>query len=265
MIERILELLRAVLDEVHTLVQDVELKTTDRQHVLSGALLGRVLEFAEGIYVMLERRDSACSLILLRSLLEVHVDLRNLAEDPGYDEFMHAAWLNQQRRGLQKALKKGSDSRLIATSDDADEAREHLDHVHSTLQELKSRDIIPLSIESRFQRAGELDLYDGPYAHLSWNTHSNLNVLEERHVRVSDAGFEIQAFAPICNHEAAIVSDTTAGVAANALVAVRKLAHPDAGQNELNRLGERLESLRKVLRSEVEGESAPNQAAGAGG
>jgi hypothetical protein len=248
MADTLLKLLRDVLDEVHSLVPAVHFSATNRQHLLSGALLGRILEIAEGIYSTLERQDSACGFILLRSLLEVHMDLRILEKDPGHDEVMHAAWLSQQKSMLEKAVEKGSVSPFLRSIAGEAGAKELLDEVRAQLLELKDRKIRPLSIKEKFEKAGLLDYYDGPYNDLSWNTHSNINVLEKRHIKLKSGGFEIRAFDPISDVELKIISDTAAGFVANSLVAATNVAAEGAEACDLSNLTEKLGRFRAALR-----------------
>ncbi|HEX7182916.1 MAG TPA: DUF5677 domain-containing protein [Thermoanaerobaculia bacterium] len=254
LLEEILPRLRNVLDQIHGLVKGLHFDPRNQQHLLAGALLGRILEEAEGIYVMLERQDSACGFILLRSLLEAHVDLINISSDPTYIEFMNAAFLDQQRFLLEAALEKGSKSPFLANLPGNTEAAEQLDWVRSTLKQLEERQIKPLSVRKRFKRADQLDYYEGPYAHLCWHSH----VLESRHLRLTDAGVVIRAFAPIDDDDAHLISDTTAGISANCVASVKKLleGEPVTG---LERLSEALGNLRNLWR-EDEGTAPPGPA-----
>jgi len=248
MADNTLKLLREVLDEVHGLVSTVHFSAESRQHLLAGALLGRVLEIAEGVYATLERRDSACGYILLRSLMEVHMDLRILEKHPGHDEVMRAAWLNQQKGILERAVEKGSMSPFLKSIAGEAGAKELLDEVRSTLLEFKEREVKPMSIREKFEKAGQFDYYEGPYNDLSWNTHSNVNVLLRRHLRFVDGGVEIRAFDPISDVEMDIISDVVAGVVANSLVAAKNITGEGASDCDLGLLTQKLAKFRATLR-----------------
>lgn len=256
LLEKILPRLRSVLDETHGIVKGLHFDPSKQQHLLAGALLGRILEEGEGIYAMLERKDSACGFILLRSLLEAYVDLINVSNDPAYAEFMNAAFLDQQRILLETALEKGSQSPFLASLPGNTDAAVQLDWVRSTLKQLKDRQVKPLSVRKRFKRAGQIAYYEGPYAHLCWHSHNNVNVLESRHLGFTDAGVEIRAFTPIDDDDAQLISDTTAGISANCVASVKELleGEPVAG---LERLAEALGNLRDLWHEEEE--AAPNK------
>jgi len=248
--------LRSVLDEIHGIVKELHFDPSNHQHLLGGALLGRILEVAEGIYTTLERQDSACGFILLRSLLEAYVDLINVSTDPSYVEFMNAAFLDQQCVLLEAAVEKGSKSPFIASLSGSPRAAEQLEEVRSTLKQLKERQIKPLSVRKRFERAGQLDYYYGPYAHLCWHSHNNLNILEGNHLRSTDAGIELRAFISIDDDDVVLIADTVAGISSNCVASVKKLleGEPVTG---LERLTEGLGNLRDLWHKERG--AAPNQ------
>jgi hypothetical protein len=242
-----LRLLRDVLDEVHVLTGTFRFSTTKRQHLIAGALLGRVLEQVEGIYAMLERKDGACGFILLRSLLEAYVDLRNVTKDPGYAEFMHAAFLDQKRRLLEAAIERGGTSTFLVALAGHPEAPSVLDEVRSELAELQARKVVSLQVRQRFELAGEGGMYHGPYADLCWHSHNNINVLERRHLQLVDGSYEIRAFDPITDGDAQLISDTLAGAAANSIVAVGNMLNAGPGL-DLDSLTAKVTRFRELWR-----------------
>jgi hypothetical protein len=235
--EKILPRLRSVLDSIHVLVKGLHFDRRNRQHLLAGALLGRILEEAEGIYAMLERSDSACGFILLRSLLEAYVDLLNIARDPAYAEFMLAAFLGQYRQLLKAVLEKGSKNPFLAdiVGIYGSKAADELERVQFQLKELESRQVKKLNIWQRFERADQLRYYEGPYAHLCLQSHNNLDVLVTRHLRFTDAGVEIRGFDLIEDKDALLISDATAKISADCVVAVKELLEgkPVSGLDQL--------------------------------
>jgi hypothetical protein len=243
------------------LVKGLHFYPGNRQHLLAGALLGRILEEAEGIYAMLERRDSACGFILLRSLLEAYVDLLNVANDPAYVEFMFAAMLDQQQYLLEAVLEKSSQSPFLAELAGSKESAFQLEWVRSKLKELEGRQVKPLKVRQRFERAGQLSYYQGPYSHLCWESHNNLNVLVSRHLRETDAGIEIRGFDVIEDKDTQLISDTTAGIAANCAATVKELLEgkPVLG---LDQLTEALSELRELWSEEEVNGAQPEASTG---
>jgi hypothetical protein len=259
--EKILPRLRSVLDSTHVLVKKFRFNPRNRQHLLAGALLGRILEEAEGIYAMLERSDSACGFILLRSLLEAYVDLLNIARDPAYVEFMIAAFLDQHRQLLETLLEKGSKSPFLVDILGSKEPADDLESVRSKLKELKGRQVKPLKVRQRFKRADQLNYYEGPYTHLCLQSHNNINVLVSRHLRFTDVGGEIRGFDLIEDKDAQLIADTTAVLSVNCIVAVKELLEgkPVSG---LDQLTEAVGKLRELWAEEEVNSTQPEASTG---
>ncbi|MFL6261144.1 MAG: DUF5677 domain-containing protein [Thermoanaerobaculia bacterium] len=264
--EKTLPRLRSVLDSIHVLVKGLHFDRRKRQHLLAGALLGRILEEAEGIYAMLERSDSTCGFILLRSLLEAYVDLLNIASDPAYAEFMLAAFFDQYQQLLEAVLEKGSKNPFLAgiVGISGSKAADELESVRSKIKELEGRQVKPLKVRQRFKRADQLRYYEGPYAHLCLQSHNNINVLVSRHLRFTDAGdagVEIRGFDLIEDKDAQLISDTTAGISANCVVAVKELldGKPVLG---LDQLTEALGKLRELWPEEEVNSAQPEASTG---
>jgi hypothetical protein len=70
--ERALPQLRELLNEAAAIAARLHFNPSDRQHLISVALLGSILEQAHGIYLALEHANGTSAFILLRSALEAH-------------------------------------------------------------------------------------------------------------------------------------------------------------------------------------------------
>ncbi len=237
--------LRKVIDEAHQLVDDLHFDSEKTQHVVAGALLGRVLEVAEGIYSTLEREDSGCGFILLRSLTETYVDLLNTANDPAYSEFMEAAFVEQQHKVIAKSFSKGGTSSGLSGFSGG-EAVDQLNWTRARLKELGERKIKPLTIRERFERAGQSTLYDIIYVQLCWHSHANINILGNRHVRATNAGVEIRAFVPVDDVDLQKISGTTAGILVHCIGALKELLTGGMHSGDLEKLTSALGSLREL-------------------
>jgi Family of unknown function (DUF5677) len=231
---------------VYSSTRELRFHNRSRQHILAVALHGTVLELAASIIVVLKRRFGSGAWVLLRSLLEAYVDLANIAEDPAYDEFMHAAYLDQQRRTLITAHNQGSAHPFLgALGNGNTAAAAHLARVQTELRRLKDKGVVPLQVRERFKRAGKLDWYEGPYAILTQQSHNNLGPLQERHVEVSREGFNVYYFRDVPDDHARMIIDTTAGVLANSLALIISLVDSDGAQ-KLEAVTKKLEELRSL-------------------
>lgn len=227
LLPKALPLFEDLVREVYEATATLRFNDKSRQHILAVSLHGSVVEIAFGVLTVLKGlndvANGTAAWILLRSLVEAYIDLLNIVSDPGYDEFMHAAFLDQQRRRVGIAQTRGTTNPFLKSITGNPAVIQHGQWVESELQRLKQKGVAPLSVKERFDRAGQLNLYDGPYSSLSQQTHNNLGVLEARHMEPSPQGFAIHYFRDIPDEDVNMVLDTAAGVLANSLASLKSL------------------------------------------
>jgi hypothetical protein len=239
--------LEELFQAVYSSTRELRFHNKSRQHILAVALHGTVLELAASIITVLKRRFGTGGWVLLRSLLEAYVDLVNITAEPAYDEFMHAAFLDQQRRTLSTAHEQGSAHAFLGTLGNDSDAVAHLVWVKSELRRLKDKGVCPLKVRERFKRAGKLEWYEGPYSILAQQSHNNLSAIQERHVEVTRAGFNVHYFRDVRDDHAQMIIDTTGGVLANSIAHIRALVD-GGGTQKLEAVTKRLEELRSLWR-----------------
>jgi Family of unknown function (DUF5677) len=145
--ERALPHLRELLNEAAAIAGRLRFDPNNRQHIISVALLGSILEQAHGILITLEHANGTSAFILLRSALEAHIDLYNIASNADYAETMHAALLDQQRLMIASANRRDSSNPYLASMAGNQTVDQHLAWIRSELASLRSRGIEPLSIK----------------------------------------------------------------------------------------------------------------------
>ncbi|ANV25573.1 MULTISPECIES: DUF5677 domain-containing protein [Rhizobium/Agrobacterium group] len=123
--------------------------------------------------------------ILLRSVLEAHVDLINLANDGGYLRVMVAAYHKEWIKLADDGVK--GENPFLAYFKDSPEALEKLQHHRAQLAELKKSGHIPTNLE-KFQWAGMEHEYRSIYNSLCNESHNNLRALTSRHFRENEDG-----------------------------------------------------------------------------
>ncbi len=238
-------LFRDLLSEARRLTQEARLDSRNPQHLLAGSLHAAVLERARGVATLLEGGDAACAFVVLRSLLEASIDLFNVVDDPQYAEFMNAAFLDQKRRVLNAATQAASTNPYLSLfADPSIDIPANLSQVRGEIADLKARGFPLLSVEQRFQRAKQLELYQGPYAYLCWQSHNNINSLEERHIVSTPAGVAVRYFAAPSDEDVLLALDTAGGILANSVSLLHQLANPSGWRTVTKDLTSKLEVLR---------------------
>ncbi|MCW1410185.1 DUF5677 domain-containing protein [Rhizobium sp. 1AS11] len=180
MLEFLDELVKATIK----LLPSVKFDKSHPVHRLLMALYSTIIEDADSAVTLLGMDRWAGVEHLLRSALEAHVDLINLASDPQYLDLMMIAYHKQWIR-LTEAGAKG-DNQFLTFFKDNPEVEEQLAYHKEELAKLGTKGPA-LNIFERFEKAGMSDIYRSIYHSLCNDTHNNVQALTDRHFRVSKA------------------------------------------------------------------------------
>lgn len=123
--------------------------------------------------------------ILLRSAIEAHVDLINLANDDDYLNVMlaayHKEWIKLADDGVN------GENSFLAYFKDSPEAQAKLDEHKAELAKLRKTVHISTNLQ-KFQKAGMENEYRSIYNSLCNDSHNNLRSLTSRHFRPREGG-----------------------------------------------------------------------------
>lgn len=147
------------------------------------ALYATIIEDADSAIFILQNGRWAGFEHLLRSALEAHVDLINLANDPYYLDLMMIAYHKQWIK-LTEAGAKG-DNQFLTFFKANPEVEDQLAYHKAELGALQAK-AKPMNIFERFERAGMSDIYRSIYHSLCNDTHNNVQALIDRHFSVSN-------------------------------------------------------------------------------
>lgn len=180
-------------------------------------LHGTVLETASACLTLLKANECSTLPALLRSLLEAYVDLVNLCRCPEYVFRMQAAFLSEQSRVLKVAIESGDSNPYLEALAAAEGVHDHAQKVEKELHELRTRGLGPLKIKERFERAALIEMYESIYALLCQHSHNNLNILERRHLEISNDDHRVAYFQPWDREAILPYVDTIAGALVDSL------------------------------------------------
>lgn len=207
---RIDEYLSALHSECLAGARGLRFNKTHPWHFLLVALYGSIIELA-GCILILARSDGNAGLgAVLRAQLEVYIDLVNLADDRSYLEFIDAADLKQLQSIYTAAADGNAYVFRITESPLFTSTRDDVERQRRALTE---KGIRPLRIHQKFERAGERALYDGVYAMLCTDAHSNRSALVSRHVEpLGDEDFRVSYYKPASEQDLLVFLDSSAGL-----------------------------------------------------
>lgn len=147
----------------------------------------RLLELIDGAMRLIgQTRDWAPANVLLRSALECSVDLKNLAEKPGYEQLVRAMVLENRSAlyhyksqpaydelveiyGQDEVIRRGEEAEK-AFRDALKTATQHFPLLHNASRNL--------NVLNRFRIAGQEERYQTEYTLLSMATHNDMTMME---------------------------------------------------------------------------------------
>ncbi|MBX9455522.1 MAG: hypothetical protein KL863_05545 [Rhizobium sp.] len=148
------------------------------------ALYATIYEEVDTAICLYDAKKYTGAQLVLRPLLEAHVDLVAIIKDPGYVEFMEAShdheWLRFLRNGF-----KGTNPFLQTFWNNIDVQNE-IAAIESRLDGFKKNKVRPLHVAERFARADMIEEYESIYNDLCCQTHNNLRALIRRHIEIDD-------------------------------------------------------------------------------
>lgn len=210
-----------------------------------GLLLATVLAISRSVSNAVAQNDGVGALILLRSLMEAAVDLHVLADDAEHIDRLEAANLEQMLRVLRSAIDPTLPKTYLHSIAEHPDASLEVERARARLETLRSRSS-EMSIRQRFEKAGYLDYYLGPYRSLCSQSHNNLTALKARHIHETPEGRSFYILAPISKQDTVIAVSNTATMASRAVLRVKQLV--EGGEpSGLDELEGRLAIVRRRL------------------
>ncbi|NTA50054.1 hypothetical protein G6L34_18250 [Agrobacterium tumefaciens] len=155
------------------------------------SLYATIIELTNSAILIREAGGYTGMDILLRTAMEAHVDLINLASDEAYLKSMlavyHKEWIKLTTEGV-----KGENPFLTYFKDN-DEVKEQLAYHKRELSALEAIRSIPTNLE-KFRMAGMEDVYRSIYNSLCNDSHNNIRALTHRHFRQRDGDTDMIIF-----------------------------------------------------------------------
>ena len=144
------------------------------------ALYASILELAGDFTIALQHSRYSCLPIILRSVVEAHIDFLILIKSEPNHNYILATFYHDQLRTAKTALAEKPDGARSAPS--SQQEWEHFrDTAEAELLRLKNSGYSPLKTRKRFEMAGKPTWYGSVYSILSSHAHNNLLVLARRH------------------------------------------------------------------------------------
>jgi len=182
--------LETVSKELNSLLSDLKFDKDNPQHLYSICLYCSILSISQSCVLLITNNHLVSFPILLRSLVEAHVDLINSLKDPVYFKKMYLGYLGEKKR-LFKNVKDNPSNPFFKTIISSMNLDEEIRKVEDEVNRIKSESIKQLSVWDRFLEACLEDIYQFVYWNLCLYTHNNARALERRHIKMTNDSYEI--------------------------------------------------------------------------
>jgi len=180
------------LEEVMSLATELKFDSSHalHQHVIS--LYGSIIEFSSTIKELYKSGHHSAIPVVLRSILEAFVDLKNLCQDPKYG---YSLTINSNKESL-KFLKAAKDNQhvyaeLVARDPDVDQ---HINNFEKEINSLRNKGNKGVSIRCKFEKVGMAYEYQTIYSMLCAATHNDIRALSARHMVINEDSFSLEIF-----------------------------------------------------------------------
>lgn len=236
-----LELLKVLHERLLRLAATLRFNKRNLLDMHRVALYGTLLELT-GCMIQLVEHDGRTGVpSLFRAFLEAAVELRNLARDSAYIEYINASHVDQWLKVLKEA-KKGKNPYLASIAALSDLDAQIADQ-EKQLKEFESKGIRPLNVFERFDRADMVEEYRSLYNFLSCDSHSNTRALISRHIELGSHDFEVVYYKDEPVESFLATLDSTAGLLIEASQSVHE-AFKSESIGEVQKLREELTTVR---------------------
>jgi len=185
-----LPFMEGVAIDLQNLLPDLKFRKDNPQHLYSICLYCSILSLGQSCLLLVLNKYLIPLRILLRSLVEAHVDLINSINDPYYFKKMYLVYLAEKKRLLSNAM-KNPDNPFFEYIRASMNLEEEIQKIDEESNQIKTKAIRSLNVAERFSQANLTNQYQVVYWNLCLDAHNNARALERRHIRKKGDNFEI--------------------------------------------------------------------------
>jgi hypothetical protein len=187
----LLGFIKKLHDKSVELLSDVRFNVGLRSDRLILGTYASLIEFCGATVTLVDANGHIAVPLVFRSFLEAYVHFINATNDENYvnhyEASHHEHWI--------KVLKERDEpnpflAEIHSHAERANKLKEHEDE----LARLKGAGFGPLLTRDRFQRAGQLDVYQSVYLFESDAVHTSLQALLERHHELTEGRLELTLY-----------------------------------------------------------------------
>lgn len=189
-VEEYRQLISKVLDHF----EHIKFDKTHLWHLNIVCLYCSIVEYSDSMHTLFKEEKVVSMPLILRSMLEAFVDLKNLCNERTYGYHMQASnlkeWLKVTREAgtLENPYLEG-----LASAKGFDEQTAEWE---AELKDLRDKKYAPLRQDEKFAKAEMTNEYKSLYNFLCSYSHNNFRALTDRHMEISsdNSDFKVNLF-----------------------------------------------------------------------
>jgi hypothetical protein len=179
-----MEKFRVLITHILDQFEHIRFDKTHAWHRDMVCLYCSIIEHGDSLYKLFEQERITAAPLLLRSMLEAFIDLKNLSNDQSYGYYLQSSnlkeWLKVTKAAgtLQNPYLDG-----LASAEGFDE---QVSNWEKELEDYRKEGYSPLNQFQKFEKAGMVNEYRSLYNFLCSYSHNNIRALTDRHLELTD-------------------------------------------------------------------------------
>lgn len=211
-----------------------------------------IIEMADAIKLLLDENKHRAAFILLRSALEAFIDLKCTMEVQGYPDRRELDFIADRLRVLNEA--NTGENFALAGVKASGTVNDEIAGFEDRARVLKERGATPTrSIKTRFELAGELDMYGSVYNRLCAASHNDPGEIAWRHFHWDEKGTPwLVLFQAGNSTELLLLLDNLCGILVQSALIVQSIADIQSDRESIDRISVDLIEIRKAVESFIQ-------------
>ena len=217
-----------------------------RWHLNLVTLYCSIIELTGSACILVQEKVGIGIPILLRSVVEAHLDFVNLASERTYGYHLRASELNEWIKLLKEAI--GGSNPFLKDIAEFSDTPKVLEKYEREKKELLGKGYKALSIYEKFDKAKLEAIYRSVYNILCCDSHNNLRALQSRHINISEEmnDFKVELYPEINYDRLLPYIDNFCGILISATETIHKILETNCA-NEIEELNSEFQKQRRNI------------------
>ncbi len=176
---------------IKEITKELTFSKDNMQHLFSISLFCTIYENSTACLVLINNKIYSAIPVMLRNILEAHIDLIILSKKEDYYYDMAASYLKERNKILKLSCQPNYSNEYLECLKSKDDIQEKYVNSKKDYEDLIEKGYKALSLKDKFKKADSMDLYLSIYNLLCQDSHNNISSLSNRHFNKQTMEIEI--------------------------------------------------------------------------